>query len=365
MERMEIARSDLERAVAAGIVTPQQADALWVALQASAAERGSDAAPGGPGEEVVPRPRFDFVHVAYYFGALIVIGAMGWFMTLGWESFGGGGILAISCGYALAFVAVGRSLWRRVDLRIPGGLLIAMAVGMTPLGTYGLERLLGWWPAADPGTYQGFHEWVKGGWFAMEVATILAACVAIHFFRFPFLTALVAFTLWYMSMDLAPLLFGTFVDRNDRGWVSVAVGALMLVAAFSIDRRTREDFAFWLYLFGLAAFWGGLTSMESDSEAGKIIYLLVNVGLVLASVALERRAFLVFGSLGVMGYLGHLAYSVFKDSAMFPFVLSAIGIAIIALGVHLRRQAGSYERTILSMIPARMRSWLPSARPPI
>src|SRR5215831_12725050 len=99
---MEIARTDLERAVAAGIVTSQQADALWVALEAGAAERGAGEAAGEPGEQAVPKPRFDFVHVAYYFGALIVIGAMGWFMNLGWESFGGGGIFAISCGYALA-----------------------------------------------------------------------------------------------------------------------------------------------------------------------------------------------------------------------------------------------------------------------
>jgi hypothetical protein len=76
--------------------------------------------------------------------------------------------------------------WRREQLRIPGGLFIVMAVGMTPLATYGFERLVNLWPAGDPGAYRGFHEWVKGGWFAMEVATVLAGAIAIHFFRFPF-----------------------------------------------------------------------------------------------------------------------------------------------------------------------------------
>jgi hypothetical protein len=125
----------------------------------------------------------------------------------------------------------------------------------------------------------------------------------------------------------------------------------MLLAAFLIDRRTREDFAFWLYLFGLAAFWGGLTSMDSISEARRVIYLLINVGLVLASVALQRRTFLVFGALGVFGYLGHLAYEVFQHSMMFPFVLSAIGISIIALGVHVRRHRARYEAVILGLVP--------------
>ncbi|MEP6888403.1 MAG: hypothetical protein ABI945_08785 [Nitrospirales bacterium] len=43
---------------------------------------------------------------------------------------------------------------------------------------------------------------------AMEVGTILAAAIALRFIRFPFLTAPIAFTLWYMSMDLTPLFFG-------------------------------------------------------------------------------------------------------------------------------------------------------------
>jgi len=33
------------------------------------------------------------------------------------------------------------------------------------------------------------------------------------------------------------------------------------------------------------------------------------------------------------GYLGYLAGRVFKDSLLFPFALSLIGLAIIALGV--------------------------------
>jgi hypothetical protein len=72
-------------------------------------------------------PRFDLPHVAYYFGALVVISAMGWFMTLGWERFGGGGILAISLVYAACFVIAGDLLWRRRDLRLPGGLLVTIA----------------------------------------------------------------------------------------------------------------------------------------------------------------------------------------------------------------------------------------------
>ena len=49
-------------------------------------------------------------------------------------------------------------------------------------------------------------------------------------------------------------------------WVSVMVGLLMILCAFLVDRRTREDFAFWGYLFGLFSFWGGLSWIGGGSE---------------------------------------------------------------------------------------------------
>jgi hypothetical protein len=40
----------------------------------------------------------------------------------------------------------------------------------------------------------------------MEVGTVAAGLVALRYFRFPFLTAPIAFALWFMSMDLTPLI---------------------------------------------------------------------------------------------------------------------------------------------------------------
>ena len=92
-----------------------------------------------------------------------------------------------------------------------------MAVCMTPLAIYGLERSLGVWPQGDPGHYSGFHFWVKGSWFFMEVGTILAGLIAVKFIPFAFLSAPIAFTLWYMSMDLTPLLYGKMNSHTKNG----------------------------------------------------------------------------------------------------------------------------------------------------
>src|SRR6476659_6432558 len=156
---MDLREDDLDWAAAEKLITAEQAKALWRALSVRSGARAP----------VAPPSRLDLVHVAYWLGALIVIGAMGFFMTLGWEAFGGGGIFAIATGYTLLFIFVGRALWRTKDLKVPGGLLITMAVSLTPLAMYGLERMLGIWPTSDPGTYRDYHVWVKSGWLWMEL----------------------------------------------------------------------------------------------------------------------------------------------------------------------------------------------------
>jgi hypothetical protein len=56
-------------------------------------------------------------------------------------------------------------------------------------------------------------------------------------------------------------------------------------------------------------------------------------------VFLGRKVYAVFGVIGIAIYLGDLASKVFKDSLLFPFALSAIGVAVIAAGLfYYRRQ---------------------------
>jgi hypothetical protein len=344
---MRISKEDLEAVGRENQVPSEITDRLWNSLLVKDAGR----------------PRFVAEHTAYYFGTMIVIAAMGWLMNSAWESFGGGGILLLAVFYAFCFARAGLRFWRTPSTKIPGGLLMTMAVSMTPLAVYGLERATGFWPQNDPGTYDGFHFWVKGGWILMELATIAVGLITIKFIRFPFLTAPIAFALWYLSMDLTPILFGEQYEYEAREWVSAGCGLIMILIAFLIDRRTKEDYAFWVYLFGVIAFWGGLSFMDSGNELGKFIYCLINIAMVFVSVLLQRKVFLVFGSLGVMGYLAHLSYAVFKDSILFPFALTVLGLGVIYAGMLYQRNRTRLETFLLRLIPAGLKPKLPGNRP--
>ncbi len=341
-----ISQNDLRRAVDGGVITAEQAEALWRSL-------GTDGQSG-------PKPRFDLTHLLWYAGALIVIGAMGLFTSLAFSRWGGGALATTAFLYALLFALLGGVLWRR-DLKVPGGLCIAVTVTMAPLFVFGLQHMLGWWSDGDPGGYRDFYHWIKASWLPMEVTTVLAGVIAIALCRFAFLAAPIAVALWFMSMDLVPWFFGEdWSGWEQRAVVSTWFGVAMLVAAWWTDLRARADYAFWLHLFGLLAFWGGLTMTDSDSELSKAFYCLINVGLLALAVFLRRGAYAVFGALGVALYLNHLADEIFRDSLLYPFALSLIGLLILGAGLFFHRKRSAIDQTLNARLPPGLRDLRPT-----
>ena len=109
----------------------------------------------------------------------------------------------------------------------------------------------------------------------------------------------IAVTVWYMSMDIANAL----MQNHGFDWqftrdVSMVFGIGTIALAMWVDVRSRrsataewrQDFAFWLYLFGAIMFWGSLSMRDSSSEFGKFMYALLNVALVLGAEGAGMRA---------------------------------------------------------------------------
>ncbi len=343
---MRIEKSELLSAAAKIGVSESQAEQLWSVLSREDSGRNFS--------------KFDLSNVLYYLGAMIVVVAMGWFLGISWERFGSGAVLSITLAYMLLFFIVGAALWRREDLKIPGGILMTTAVCLIPLAVYSFQKWTGWWTAGEPGQHSNFLSWVQGGWFAMEIATVIGGCLVLYFYRFPFLTAPIYCALWVMSMDVTPLFFGNSDSIWENGsWVSLAFGFALLITAYLTDLRARRDFAFWGYLFGVIAFWSGLSLIEFPSEFDKFLYCLVNVGMVLLSVLLQRSVFLVFGAIGILSYITALFGRYFAESTWFPLLLSLVGILVIFIGIMYHKNRQKIEVFIFSLIPLKVRSWLP------
>lgn len=330
---MTFTETDLRAAASAGAIETAQLGRLLDFLHQRAASQ--------PATAGALAPQFDVAHLLWYAGALIVMTAMGLFSTLAFSQMGGEALAITALIYAAGFAAGGHYLWHVKGLRTPGGLLIAIAVSMAPLAVYGVQDALNMWGEfGKPGTVQGFYVWIKGSWIFMEAAAILAAAIALRFYPFPFIMVIAGVALWFMSMDLAPWIAGAdHSDWETRRRVSLWFGLGTLVVASAVDWLRRGDFAFWLHLFGMLAFWGAVSFTSGGTPLDKALYCAMNVVLLFLSVFLGRKVYAVFGVLGIAIYLGDLASKVFKDSLLFPFALSAIGVTVIAAGLlYYRRQ---------------------------
>lgn len=348
---MPYSTDDLRAAAAAGLITRAQIDPLLAFLGSRATNVPTTA------------PKFDVVHLLWYAGALIVIGAMGLFSTVAFSQMGGWALTATAVVYAALLVIAGQRLWTVNKLRTPGGLLIAAAVSMAPLAIYGAQDALGLWGQfGKPGTTHDFYVWIKGSWIFMETGAVVAAAVALYFFRFPFIVLMAAFALWFMSMDIVPWITNTpWGNWEMARKVSVWFGLGILAVAIIVNMTQRKgDFAFWLYLFGVLTFWGGITATSEGSAFDKAMYCAMNVGFLFLAAYLGRRVFAVFGTIGIAIYLGDLAEKMFKDSLLFPFALSLIGIAIIGLGLWYFRHQEAVVARFEQLLPEPLKRLRPA-----
>lgn len=350
--RIVIDHHQLQAAVQGGDISREQAERLWARWAGDAAA-----------EEVPAPARFSFTHVLYYFGGMLAIGAMTLFMTLGWELFGAWGVLLLAVGYGAGAIAVARNLLGR-GLHIPAGILATLAVCLVPLAVWALQTGLGLWPDGAHDNYRDYHRFIDWRWLWLELATLAAAVVMLWWLRFPFMVMPVAVTIWYLCMDVTHML----MQKEGFDWaftrdMSLLFGLFTLALAVWVDLRSRlasdprdrQDFAFWLYLFGVIMFWGGLSLRESDSELAKAGYAAINVVLVFLGAAISRRVFTVFGAIGVAGYVAYLSHKVFADSLLFPFVLTLLGLGLVALGIWWQRREARIHATLAGWLPAALR----------
>lgn len=338
---MDITKKQLQDAAAEDIISVQQADALYDFFSTQPQETA----------------RFTFTHVLYYLGGLIAIGAMTLFMNLGWELFGGAGILSISVLYAGLGLKLTNSLATK-GLSIPAGICATFVVCLTPLAIYGFQQWMGFWP--DDSVYRDYHRYIKWHWLYMELGTLAIGAMVAWKYKYPFLMMPIAVTLWYLTMDITAMISGGDLTWQLRKLVSLYSGLLMIGLAFWVDIRSqrKSDYAFWIYIFGVIAFWGGLSSQNSNNEFSKFIYFCINLLMIGIGVLLVRRVFVVFGAIGSCGYIGHLAYDVFKESLLFPIVLTAIGLGIIYIGIVWQKHEKTITQYLRRLLPAPLKELL-------
>ncbi len=353
---MTIKRNDLEAAVGAGVLLQNQLDPLLTFLRQREIKTG--------------KARFSGIHILYYLGGMLAIGAATLFATLAVESLGMAALFFLSVLYAL--FAVGVAIWfEKRDLGVPAGIFATLAIALVPLAVFALQHVLGFWSdGSNAQHYRDYHMWIDWRWLLMELATLAVGAVMLWRFRYPFLVMPMAVTLWYSGMDVVPALIlqadtdtgGTFSGSTWelRKQITLVFGLVMTLFAFFVDLRSRhsKDYAFWLYMFGVMTFWGALSSMGAGALSGKLIYLALNFGMVFVAAFLGRKVFAVFGGIGIALVLGDLSWHTFKDSFAFVAVLTLLGFALIGTGIWWNKNEAEIARKLRALLPQDLRELL-------
>jgi hypothetical protein len=252
-----------------------------------------------------PTGRFTLPNVALYLGGTIVLIALGYLPA--WEDLSKGAIFAICATSSLVLFVVGTWVWFRVEgMKTPGGILVTLAVIMLPITLLSVLSLRGYGGGA-----------LHALWW-MEVTMFIGALVAQRIVRFPLLAAPACAALWLQAVTcpgggLLDSSTGEFCQNN------IAVGCWMTSLSFLIDSDAEEDYAFWGYLFGVTAFWGGLTCLHNGSEVQTFQYFVINVFMVVMSAVLRRKVFLIYGALGCIVYLISITNYVLCSAKLLPF----------------------------------------------
>ncbi len=199
---------------------------------------------------------------------------------------------------------IGDRLWQKPETQLPGGLLIAAAVAMTPLIVLrpagGLEHL---GPAGPTRRLSQLLQTGALGLRAMEIVTLLVATLALRRYSFAFLALPRPLPLVPVDGPCPAALWPRGRVRSQAGCLDGLRDRLDPCAHPLRAPAARHDAAFWLHLVAAITFWCGLTFRGSDSHLAKAAYCALNIGLIGFSVFVGRRVYAVFGVIGVMTYL--------------------------------------------------------------
>ncbi|WP_394261692.1 hypothetical protein [Moraxella boevrei] len=171
-------------------------------------------------------PKFVLSHLLYYFGGLIAIGAMTLFMTLGFDSYGSVGVMLISGLYAVFGAGVAYWLHKK-NLLTPYSIVLGFLLCLVPLFMFALQDSLGLWQDYDH--YRDYHSWISMQWLILEISTLIVGAVMMWRFKRSFVMLPISITLWYLSMDIVPLL------TQDAEWFDLGIATTRVAVFWFID----------------------------------------------------------------------------------------------------------------------------------
>jgi len=365
---------DLEAAVADGIITSGQLDALqkFVGSRKATAERADD-----------ERFRFMRGFNDFFFAVGIVLFGAG-------IAFFAGASSLMNLLAAIVIWALAEFLVRRMRLVLPGILLVSLfaffAFRLAQLNWVALAHFTGlplrFAPglATQPNPFLDSFEPIAIA--AKALAAALAATLFYLRFRLPFgLLVIAGFLVLFVSMLLGPVLFP---NTSTYPFILLACGLAVFAVAmyYDLSDRTRStrlaDCAFWLHLLAAPLIVHSLIrillpgdvasagpfALTMTTTSAVTIFVIVAF-LTAVAVLIDRRALLVSALIYLGVAIGYALTSAIRagsdnDASVFFATLVILGAMVLILGAGWQ----PLRRVFLRLFPATVVDRLPPAAYP-
>ncbi len=335
--------SDLDAAVAAGVLSPEAA----AALRAFVARRQTASAVDEEHFRLITGFNDIFVSIA----AVLLLVALGWLGRLVLPELGPAAVAAASWGFAEFFT-------RKRRMALPSIVLLLSFVGaMFSLGT----MLMG---------LQGSSTTTTSPAIAVAIGAGIAAVAAYaHWRRFMVPITVAAGAAAVIATVLALLLW---IDPDLRAWLHPLVflcGLAVFALAMRWDASDREritrraDVAFWLHLLAAplmihpAFAMLGLVGIDATTVAHAGAAVAIYFVLAVVALAIDRRAVLVSALFYVLYALSALFRAAGSLNESFALTALIIGSALLLLSAFWH----PVRTRVLGAIPAPIRARLPAA----
>jgi hypothetical protein len=354
-------QDDLDAAVAEGIVTRAQADAL---CEFSAKRKARNVAVHADEE------RFRFMR-----------GFNDFFFAVGIVLLGSGLTYFASPDNALSNVAAAVLIWAlaellvgRMRLVLPGILLACLFAFFALRAAPSIDFLGGLTSRPPAYTRPSMAILLGGGAAASGLAfkAMVAAALAAAFylrFRLPFALLLVAASL-VIAVETTAVRLVDFTPLV-ASLVTLGCGLAVFAAAMRFDLSDRDrvtrraDCAFWLHLLASPLIVHSLIlmlapNMKDMTTNGALIIVAIAAGLTLAAILIDRRALLV----SALAYLGTvIGYAITGTAtdraAVFFATLVILGVLVLTIGVAWF----PLRRALVRLLPPVLVNRLPSTVP--
>jgi len=335
---IHLSRREFERRLAAGGHEAEEIDRLWAQLASVGSERAESTRTLGLGPDI-----------AIYLGLLLVVAASVSVLGVYWNGLGAPGVLALGAALLVGYL-VASEIMRRRGLTQPADVLETVAIGWLGVVTYAVERLAGLWP--EGASHIGHVHW---GLTTIAVAGLTGARFLQAFRPAPLLFVPMALATGVLAVDLAELVFGNDLSDRQRVIFVLPVGLVWLAIGFWLDVTRRRGWATWAHWVGLAAASGATVVLVPKTVPGFALIGMLGATALFFSAFVRHWSFTVIGAIGV---LMATVSAIGMLQGIAPFVIAAVGLALIVVGLRWSRWQETIRAAVLTRMPVAARAFV-------